>query len=51
MTSIKNMSELLTRFDEICEIAQCEDVIIDFDKNKKGVGVDFAVKIKADSGD
>ncbi len=30
MTSIKNLAELMNRFDEICEIAQEEDVIINF---------------------
>ncbi len=46
MTSIKNISELLTRFDEICEIAQYEDVIIDFDKNKKGLALISLSKLK-----
>ena len=39
MTSIKNLSELINRFDEICEIAQQEEVIIDLDKGKKGIAL------------
>jgi hypothetical protein len=39
MTSIKNLSELINRFDEICEIAQQEEVIINIDKGRKGVAL------------
>jgi len=46
MTSIKNLSELMNRFDEICEIAQYEDVIINFDKNKKGLALISLTKLK-----
>ena len=46
MTSIKNMSELMTRFDEICELAQYEDVIINIDKNKKGLALISLSKLK-----
>ncbi len=44
MTSIKNMSELITRFDEICELAQHEDVIINIDK--KGLALISLTKLK-----
>ena len=46
MTSIKNMSELMTRFDEICEIAQHEEVIINIDKNKNGLALISLTKLK-----
>jgi hypothetical protein len=39
MTSIKNLSELINRFDEICEIAQQEDVIINPEKGNKGIAL------------
>lgn len=46
MTSIKNLSELMTRFDEICEIAQHEEVIINIDNNKKGLALISLSKLK-----
>jgi len=46
MTSIKNLSELITRFDEICEIAQHEEVIINIDKGKRGVALISLSKLK-----
>jgi len=46
MTSIKNKSELINRFDEICEIAQHEEVIINIDKNKKGLALISLSKLK-----
>lgn len=39
MTTIKNLSELISRFDEICDIAQQEEVIINLDKGNRGVAL------------
>jgi hypothetical protein len=36
----------MNRFDEICELAQYEDVIINFDKNKKGLALISLTKLK-----
>jgi hypothetical protein len=46
MTSIKNLSELINRFDEICEIAQQEDVIINFNNLNEGVALISLSKLK-----
>ena len=46
MTAIKNLSELINRFDEICELAQHEEVIINIDKNKKGLALISLSKLK-----
>lgn len=46
MTSIRNLSELINRFDEICEIAQQEEVIINIDKGKRGVALISLSKLK-----
>jgi len=46
MTSIKNLSELIDRFDEICEIAQQEEVIINIDNGKRGVALISLSKLR-----
>jgi len=46
MTAIKKLSELINRFDEICEIAQQEEVIINIDKGKRGVALISLSKLK-----
>jgi hypothetical protein len=46
MTYLKNLSELINRFDEICEIAQQEEVIINIDKGKRGVALISLSKLK-----
>lgn len=46
MTAIKNLSELIDRFEEICEIVQQEEVIINFDKGKRGVALISLSKLK-----
>ena len=46
MMSIKNLSDLISRFDEICEIAQQQEVIINIDKGKRGVALISLSKLK-----
>jgi len=46
MTAIKNLSELINRFDEICEIAQQEEVIINIDKGQRGLALISLSKLR-----
>lgn len=46
MTSIRNLSELVDRFDEICEIARQQEVIINFDNGKRGLALISLSKLK-----